>query len=141
MERSNHSGVLVVGGGCAGISVATRLKNLKPELKVSIIEPGDFAYYQAAWTLVGAGAYDRDATIRPMKDVMPSNVNWIKAKAESFKPESNTVVTSEGEQTYDYLVVCPGLKINFAGIEGLEQTLGKNNVCTNYSADHVAYTW
>jgi len=141
MERSNHSGVLVVGGGCAGISVATRLKNLKPELTVSIIEPSEFAYYQAAWTLVGAGAYDKDATIRPMRDVMPSNVNWIKAKAESFKPESNTVVTSAGEQTYDYLVVCPGLKINFAGIEGLEQTLGKNNVCTNYSADHVAYTW
>ena len=78
MNNSNHSNVLIVGGGCAGISVATRLKSLKSDLTISIIEPSDKSLYQAAWTLVGAGAYNVNNTIKPMSEVMPSFVNWIK---------------------------------------------------------------
>jgi Uncharacterized NAD(FAD)-dependent dehydrogenases len=141
MNKTNHSNILIVGGGCAGISVATRLHNLKSDLSISIIEPSDQSLYQAAWTLVGAGAYDKDKTIKPMTEVMPSYVNWIKDHAESFAPESNSVKTSNGEHSYDYLVVCPGLKINYAGIPGLQESIGKNNVCTNYSADMAVYTW
>jgi sulfide:quinone oxidoreductase len=76
-----------------------------------------------------------------MAEVMPKYVNWIKSYAESFSPEQNLVKTSDGEYTYDYLVVCPGLKLNFDGIEGLKESLGKNNVCTNYDADMASYTW
>ena len=141
MSNSNHSNVLIIGGGCAGISVAARLHSLKNDLSISIIEPSDKSLYQAAWTLVGAGAYDKDKTIKPMSEVMPSYVNWIKSYAESFSPDSNAVKTSAGDYTYDYLIVCPGLKINYDGIAGLKDSLGKNNVCTNYDADMAVYTW
>ena len=141
MENSNHSNVLIIGGGCAGISVASRLNSLKSSLKISIIEPSDNALYQAAWTLVGAGAYNKSNTIKPMSEVMPKYVNWIKSYAETFSPEQNLVKTSDGDYTYDYLVVCPGLKLNFNGIEGLTESLGKNNLCTNYEADMAEYTW
>ena len=100
MNNSNHSNVLIVGGGCAGISVATRLKSLKSDLTISIIEPSDKSLYQAAWTLVGAGAYNVNNTIKPMSEVMPSFVNWIKEYAESFSPESNSVKTNNGEYNY-----------------------------------------
>ena len=76
-----------------------------------------------------------------MSEVMPSYVNWIKSYAETFLPEQNTVKTSDGDYTYDYLIVCPGLKLNFDGVEGLKESLGKNNVCTNYDADMAEYTW
>ena len=141
MENSNHSNVLIIGGGCAGISVASRLNSLKSSLKISIIEPSDNALYQAAWTLVGAGAYNKSNTIKPMSEVMPKYVNWIKSYAKTFSPEQNLVKTSDGDYTYDYLVVCPGLKLNFNGIEGLTESLGKNNVCTNYEANMAEYTW
>ena len=141
MTNSNHSNVLIIGGGCAGITVASRLNNLKSDLSISIIEPSEKSLYQAAWTLVGAGAYEKDKTIKPMSEVMPSYVNWIKSYAETFLPEQNTVKTSDGDYTYDYLIVCPGLKLNFDGVEGLKESLGKNNVCTNYDADMAEYTW
>ena len=141
MDKNNHSNILIIGGGCAGISVATRLKSLKPDLSISIVEPSDKSLYQAAWTLVGAGAYNVDDTIRPMANVMPSYVNWIKSSAESFSPDTNSVKTSNGDYTYDYLVVCPGLQLNFDGIAGLKESLGKNNVCSNYGSDMAVYTW
>ena len=138
---SSHFNILVVGGGCAGLTVATRLYNLDRNLKIGVIEPSDVQNYQAAWTLVGAGAYSRAATQRSMDSVFPSYLHRIKAYAQEFNPENNSVKTDAGEYTYDQLVVAPGLKINFAGIEGLEQSLGKNSVCTNYSADMADYTW
>ena len=99
MNNSNHSNILIVGGGCAGISVAAKLKSLKTDLSISIIEPSDKSLYQAAWTLVGAGCYDVNKTIKTMSSVMPSFVNWIKDYAESFSPESNTVKTLNGNYT------------------------------------------
>ena len=137
----SHSNVLIVGGGCAGIAVASRINNLKSDLSISIIEPSEKSLYQAAWTLVGAGAYDVDSTIKPMSEVMPNYVKWIKEYAEEFIPEKNSVKTNNETYTYDYLVVCPGLKLNFDGVTGLKEHLGKNNVCTNYSAEMATYTW
>ncbi len=137
----SHSNILIVGGGCAGIAVASRINSLKSDLSISIIEPSEKSLYQAAWTLVGAGAYDVGSTIKPMSEVMPKYVNWIKEYAEEFIPDSNSVKTNKGNYNYDYLVVCPGLKLNFDGVKGLKENLGKNNVCTNYSAEMATYTW
>ena len=66
MENSNHSNVIIVGGGCAGITVASRINSLKSDLTISIVEPSEKSLYQAAWTLVGAGAYNVNDTIKPM---------------------------------------------------------------------------
>nr|WP_255371477.1 hypothetical protein [Cupriavidus sp. YR651] len=39
------------------------------------------------------------------------------------------------------LVVCPGLKVNWHGIEGLVETLGRNGLTSNYRFDLAPYTW
>jgi sulfide:quinone oxidoreductase len=43
------------------------------------------------------------------------------------------------EITYDYLVVCPGIQLDWNKIEGLKETLGKNNVSSNYSFQYAPY--
>ena len=136
----NHYQVLVIGGGTAGIMVSSQLKQANSKLKIGLIEPADTHYYQPAWTLVGANAYDYEATGRPMKSLIPNGVDWIKNYAESFQPASNQITTRNGDQyTYDFLVVAPGIKIDLTLIEGLEETLGKNGVCSNYT--DPKYTW
>lgn len=42
---------------------------------------------------------------------------------------------------YRQLVVCPGLKLDWHGIEGLPETLGRNGVTSNYRYDLAPYTW
>lgn len=137
-----HHQILIIGGGNAGISLAAYLKRHNRNLDIAIVEPSDKHYYQPAWTLVGGGAYDVQKTVKPEADVMPRGVTWIKEYCESFQPEENAVTLKNSEKvSYDYLVVCPGIQLNWHDIKGLKETLGKNGVCSNYSFTTAPYTF
>lgn len=134
--------IVIIGGGAGGITVAAQLMRKDPSLDVAIIEPSDKHYYQPAWTLVGGGAYKMEATIKDEKDVIPSGVTWIKAAAERFEPENNLVITQGAKSIqYQYLIVCPGIQIDWHLIDGLQEALGKEGVTSNYSRDYATYTW
>ncbi len=52
------------------------------------------------------------------------------------------MVLDDGSKlTYDRLVVACGIKLNWDGVEGLTDTLGKNGVTSNYRFDLAPYTW
>lgn len=141
MSDRKHK-IVIVGGGSGGLTVAARLKNQSEQLDVAIIEPNEKHYYQPLWTLVGAGIVDRDETVRNQKDFIPSGQTWIKDKVVSFSPEENYVTLGSGEKVaYEYLVVSPGIRLDWEKIKGLKETLGKNGVCSNYTFDGCEYTW
>lgn len=137
-----HHQIVIVGGGNAGISVAAKLLLKNSKLDIAIIEPSDKHYYQPAWTLVGAGTFDIDDTVKNEKDFIPKGAKWIHNKVSSFLPDENRVVLGNGEAImYDFLVVAPGIQLNWHLIPGLEETLGKNGVTSNYLFDYAPYTW
>lgn len=139
---ANHYQILIVGGGNAGLGLASQLLNKNKNLQIGIVEPSEKHYYQPAWTLVGAGEFDINDTVRSEADYMPKNTTWIKDAVTTFHPEENKVMTKSGSEiTYNTLVVCPGIQIDWNKIEGLKETLGKNNVSSNYSFDYAPYTW
>ncbi len=134
--------IVIVGGGNAGISVAAKLLLKNKKLDIAIIEPSGKHYYQPAWSLVGSGVFDIRKTQRNEADVMPKGVTWIKQKVSAFDPESNSVQLDNGTiVNYGYLIVAPGIQIDWNGIKGLKETLGKNNVCSNYSFETAPYTF
>ncbi len=134
--------IVIAGGGNAGLSVAAQLLRKDKSLQISIIDPSEKHYYQPAWTLVGAGIFDINKTIRNEKDVIPAGTTWIKDAVEQFFPEENKVVCKSGAAYfYDVLIVCPGIQIDWNKIKGLKETLGKNGVTCNYSFDMAPYTW
>jgi sulfide:quinone oxidoreductase len=131
--------VLIIGGGTAGIMSAAQLLKDK-QFSVSIIEPAEFHYYQPAWTLVGANTYDFEKTKKPMSEVMPKGVNWIKSYAEKIDADHNQVVCSDGNTyTYDFLIAAPGIKIDNSLVKGLEKAIDKGVVCSNYT--NPEHTW
>ena len=139
--KSDHQ-ILIIGGGNAGISVAAQLLQKNSKLDVAIVEPSDKHYYQPGWTLVGGGVYDINNTVRNEADYIPSNVKWIKDSADKIEPENNLLITKSGQRiTYDFMVVCCGIQLDWASIKGLSETLGKNGVCSNYSFDIAPYTY
>lgn len=134
--------VVIIGGGAAGIAVAASLKARKPDLDIAIIDPADIHYYQPGWTMVGGGIFDPESTAKTMRSLIPAGVRWIKAAVAAFEPDKNVVILDGCRVVkYGQLVVTSGLKLNWAGIEGLTETLGRNGVTSNYRYDLAPYTW
>lgn len=137
-----HHQILIVGGGSAGITVAASLRKRGGALDIAVVEPSDQHYYQPAFTLVGAGEYPLAATRRKEDSLVPSGVERIRAAAQSFAPDQNSVVLSNGDTvTYDWLVVATGIILDWDKVAGLREALGANGVCSNYSPDYAEYTW
>lgn len=134
--------IVIVGGGAAGISVASSLLARKPELEIAIIDPADVHYYQPGWTMVGGGIFKASDTAKTMGSLIPKGVHWIKSAVAAFEPKDDAVIL-DGCRVVKYgrLVVCPGLKLDWHKVEGLVETLGKNGVTSNYRYDMAPYTW
>lgn len=141
VAEAEHT-VVIIGAGAAGIATAASLRARAPELDVAIIDPADVHYYQPGWTLVGAGVFDAASTARTMASTIPRGVHWIKAAVAAFEPERNAVILDGCRVVrYQHLVVCPGLKLNWQGVDGLADTLGRNGVTSNYLYHLAPYTW
>ncbi len=141
MPDSTRHRILVVGGGSAGISVAARLAHAG-ERDVAVIEPSEVHYYQPLWTLVGAGCATVEETVRPELSVMPKGVTWIKDRAVEVDPDSQNVGLESGRSVgYDFLVVCPGIALDWDRLPGSAETLGTNGVSSNYQVDLAPKTW
>ncbi|KUJ73822.1 bifunctional protein tyrosine phosphatase family protein/NAD(P)/FAD-dependent oxidoreductase [Ruegeria profundi] len=137
-----HFEVVIIGAGAGGISVAASLKSRKPGLNIAVIDPADIHYYQPGWTMVGGGIFDAQSTAKTMGSLIPKGVHWIKSAVAAFEPKNNAVILDGCRVVkYDRLVVCPGLKLDWGKVEGLEETLGRNGVTSNYRYDLAPYTW
>lgn len=137
-----HYNILVVGGGTAGITVAAQLRRKLKTYDLAIVEPSQKHYYQPLWTLVGAGVFPKQQSERAESAFIPRGADWIQESVAEFRPAENAIVTSGGQTiTYDYLVVALGIQIDWGKIPGLAEGLGRNGLCSNYSYQHVDYTW
>jgi len=134
--------IAIVGAGAAGIATAASLKNRQPSLSIALIDPAEKHYYQPGWTMVGAGIFKAPSTERAMASLIPAGTTWIKEAVVSFEPHSNSLTLHNDLQIhYEQLVVAPGLTLDWDGIEGLRENLGRNGVTSNYAYDTAPYTW
>lgn len=141
-KSPKHFKVLIVGGGTAGICVAARLAKKLPSGSIAIIDPSTKHYYQPLWTLVGGGVGTREATGREERTLIPHGVEWLQDAAEALEPDANRVqLQSGGVVSYDFLVVCPGIQLDWHKVEGLAGNVGKHGICSNYSFETVVHTW
>ncbi|MEC8771957.1 MAG: FAD/NAD(P)-binding oxidoreductase, partial [Pseudomonadota bacterium] len=142
MARSSTHDIVIIGGGAGGIATAASLLKRRPLLDIAIVEPQSEHYYQPGWTMVGGGVFDAPVTCRPMASVIPERAHWIRRAAASFQPEANRVTLDDGSTIeYKLLVVAPGIRLAWEQIKGLEETLGRNGVTSNYRYDLAPYTW
>lgn len=139
---TEHHQVLIVGGGTAGLSIAARLRAVESPPAVTIIEPSNEHYYQPIWTLVGAGVFPKEVSVRSEADFIPPGATWLRDAVATFEPEKSQVTTKAGKTlTYEQLVVAAGIQLDWDAIAGLHETLGKHGVCSNYAYETVDSTW
>ncbi|KAJ2001209.1 hypothetical protein GGI02_001040 [Coemansia sp. RSA 2322] len=134
--------VVVVGGGAGGLAVSSTLSQKLGKNEVSVIEPSATHYQQPLFTFVGGGLKSFDEAHRPTSEVVSPDAQWINQAAAHIDPDNNTITLADGAKvSYEYLVVAAGIELNFAGIKGLESSIGKNGVASNYSPHYVQNTY
>jgi len=139
---SRQFDVVVVGGGAAGIATAASILKRRAGVSVAIVDAAKDHFYQPGWTLVGAGIFTQRQTRKSEQSLIPKGVTWVRQAASGFDPEGRSVRLSDGSAVgYKVLVVATGLKLDWAAIPGLEETLGRNGVTSNYRYDLAPYTW
>src|SRR5574341_1450356 len=109
--------IVVIGGGNGGISVASRLCRGLRSPDVAVVEPSDKHYYQPLWTLVGGGVFPKERSEHSEGSVIPTEATWIREAVAEMQPEKNLLILASGHTVaYDYLVVAPGIQIDWGKI-------------------------
>jgi sulfide:quinone oxidoreductase len=141
VPQREHFRVVLIGGGTAGITVAARLRR-QGVTGMAIIEPSRKHYYQPLWTLVGAGAARVEDSVRDEEDFIPSGTRWIQDRAVEVDPVVKEVRTASGLRVgYDFLVVAPGIQLDWDKVRGLRAALGTPYVSSNYAFELAPKTW
>ena len=142
-KSSAKAKIVVIGGGAAGISTASKLLSLLESPDITIIDPSDLHFYQPGFTLIAGGVYSKDDVYLQQKDCIPSGAKWLKDSVVLIEPTKNKIFTlKNGTISYDFLVLTPGLQINWNALEGISrETLGTGDAHCLYDYNGAQKTW
>ena len=135
--------ILIVGGGAAGVTMASLLRRACPKAVITMVEPSDRHYYQPGFTFIGAGVWRPDDVWMHERDLVPSGVTWLKDSAVAIDPDCNTAILKEaGKVAYDFLVLVPGIQQNWNQVQGItREGLGLGNAHSIYDFEGSVRTW
>ena len=130
---------LILGAGTAGTMVANKMaESLDPnEWKIMIVDQEETHYYQPGFLFIPFGIYSPSDVVKPKRDFLPPNVEFILSKIELIEPDENRVRLEKENRTiqYDYLVVATGSHIDPSEIEGLSDNGWHENVYDFYTVE------
>lgn len=73
---------------------------------------------------------------------MPKGVTWVQQAAAGIDPDAKSVSLADSSTIgYDFLVVCPGIQLDWNKVPGVSETLGKDGVSSNYLPEAAPTTW
>ena len=141
---SNARGkIVIIGGGAAGLSMAVRLKKRLKNPDITLNDPSDRQVYQPGFTLIASGVYEPNDVWKKQEDCVPSGIKWLKDSVAAVDPVWNQVSTvNNGKIPYDFLVLTPGLVLNWDKVEGFSyDRLGQGNAHCIYDFEGAQKTW
>ena len=136
-----HHKILIVGGGSAGITSRCpagprgRARHrhrgaVQPALLPALVHRGG--------RRAGAAVRDRPAGGQRHAEGHPVDPRGSGGR----HPGEQAVTTGSGRVLrYDYLVMAPGIQLDFDKVPGLTEALGRNGVSSNYRYDLTPRTW
>ena len=137
-DSSTHYRVVVIGGGNGGVSVAARLRRLGVD-DIALVEPRTEHLYKPLFSHVAGGTARARITVRPQRDVTPAGVTWIQDGVTRVDPEASSVLLGSGrELTYEHVIVCPGIQLDWDRVPGLVDALKTPAVASHYEFELAA---
>jgi sulfide:quinone oxidoreductase len=114
---------LILGAGTGGTMVANKMADLldSAEWRIIIVDRDENHYYQPGLLFIPFDIYSPADVVKPKRDFIPHNVEYIQSDIEVIEPDENRVrLTRENKViSYDYLVIATGSHIHPEETEGL----------------------
>lgn len=108
--------VVVVGGGWSGLTVAKYAKKYAPNADVVLIEQRHEFMSCPVSNLWIVDAIDLDFLMHDyLQAARENDYTFLNATVVGVDKEAKTVMTSDGDLAYDYLVLAPGIDYDYSG--------------------------
>ena len=114
MEHTKH--IIIVGGGFAGMKLARTLNN-HPGYQITLIDRHNYHEFQPLFYQVATASLEASSISFPLRKIFQrsKNVRIRITDLLSVDPSANTIQTTSGSFTYDYLVLAMGCDTNYYG--------------------------
>src|SRR5690554_5369549 len=118
---TNSKRIVILGAGFAGLNLAKKLR--RTDFQVVLIDRLNFHQFQPLFYQVAMAGLEPSAIAFPIRKVFHHSPNVFvrKAEVQQVLESDNKVITSNGEISYDILVICLGAETNFFGNKQLEE--------------------
>ena len=102
--------LLILGAGTAGTMMANKLhKALPADWSITVVDKDEVHYYQPGYLFVPFRIYDAERLVRPKRDFLPDDVEFVVAEVERVEPDERQVHLTDGRSlAYDVLVIATG---------------------------------
>ena len=114
--------IVIIGGGFAGINLATGLANTD-NYSVIIVDRNNYNFFPPLLYQVATCFLEASSICYPYRKLFKSNrnVTFRIGELKKISPSENKVVLSTGELTYDILVLAMGAQTNYFGMENVKK--------------------
>jgi len=114
---------LILGAGTGGTMVANKMSHLldENEWKIIIVDKNETHYYQPGFLFIPFGIYSPSDVVKPKRDFIPQNVEFVYSDIELIEPEQNRVKLTKENRVinYDQLVIATGCYVQPGEIDGM----------------------
>lgn len=113
--------LLIIGGGGGGFAVATRAKELMPDIDVTLVRKEERFIVRCSLPYVVSGLVTPESIVNPDLKFIESGINVIVDEVMKVDPINKSVYLSDGrELSYDKLVMAVGASPVIPPVEGCD---------------------
>ncbi len=130
--------IVILGGGAGGTMLANKLAKTAQgdDLSITVVDHSEEHYYQPGFLFIPFGIYSKNMVVKPRREYIPGNVEFMLAKAEKIEPENNCVILEGNVKLkYDILIIATGTRIAPEEIEGLTGPGWRKNIFDFYTPE------
>lgn len=133
--------ILILGAGTGGTIIANTLAKILPnnDYAITVIDRSDIHIYQPGLLFIPFKLYGYESPadiVKPVYDLLNKSIHFIKADIYRIDHALNTVLTSEGNVDYDWLICSLGCHIAPEELEGCVESIG-DEVHTFYTLPYA----
>ncbi|WP_346860234.1 NAD(P)/FAD-dependent oxidoreductase [uncultured Draconibacterium sp.] len=134
--------IVVAGGGFAGLEFVKRLGN-SDKYEIILVDSNNYNFFPPLIYQVSTGFMEPSAISYPFRKILRKlkNVRFRLGALEKVLPEEIKIVLSNGELSYDILVMATGTETNFFGNKNIaEKSLPMKTISDALSLRNVILT-